>query len=206
MEYASNVSACKFNHDKNALKYEKQYSKLGVVCTGIPGYTCIYWYILSWQIEWSAHKLLIFVYRILCKVCGLCMHAYSDIGKSPSSMKILGVIDSIYHGYLRISTDIQGWEWESLGCPRISKDIHFHPGISRWYTFQMSPGQALSLQSPAAAHTLGNGQSTYSTGKVWVSLCVDRIFGACCFLFWAWEFRQCMLLLPQQQQQPLQYW
>ncbi len=34
-KYAWNMYACEFNHDKNALRYEELYFKLGVVCTGI---------------------------------------------------------------------------------------------------------------------------------------------------------------------------
>jgi hypothetical protein len=122
MEYAWDLYACKFNHVKNTLQYEKLHSKIGVICTGI-SQKCILVYTGTYLVD-KVNGLHIthffnFGYMIRCKVCGTCMHTYSNIRKIPSSMKIQGVIVSIYPG---ISCDILGSKWVSWdisGYPRI---------------------------------------------------------------------------------------
>jgi hypothetical protein len=137
MEYAWNMDACKFNHDQNALKYEKHYSKLGAVFTRRSQDILVY--TGTYQVDKVNGLHIVFFNfdcRIQCKVCGRCIHAYSNIGKSPSSTKILGVVVSTYPG---ISLDIMGYPRMRMGIlyPGISQHTLSHPGISRWSAFQM---------------------------------------------------------------------
>jgi hypothetical protein len=102
MDCAWDMYAGKFNHDRNALKYEKLYWKLGVVCTGISQNILVY---AGDKVNGLHIVFFNFDYMIRSKMRGRCMHAYLNIRKLPSNMKHLGVIVSIYPG---IYWDIQG--------------------------------------------------------------------------------------------------
>jgi hypothetical protein len=115
MEYARDMYACKFNHTKNTLKYERLHSKLGVVCTRISQdilvYTGTYWV----DKVNGLHIIFFFTfhYRIRCKVP---FHISWDILRYPS---------------MTLRLDI-------LGYPGIFQDTRSHPGglLSRCWNIQ----------------------------------------------------------------------
>jgi hypothetical protein len=97
MDYALGMYALKFNQDRNTFKYEKLHSKLGVVCTRTSQDILVY--TGTYRVDKVNGLHIVFYtfdHRILCKMCGGCIHAYSNIRVLPSSMKILGVTVSIY--------------------------------------------------------------------------------------------------------------
>jgi hypothetical protein len=115
------MNACNFNQDRNTLKYEKFELKLGVECTVTSQDKTVY--IGTYRVD-KVNGLHIGL-SLLATACvgqchsGRCMHAYPNIRKLPSSMKILGVTVSICPG---ISLDILGYPRKRigiLGYPRI---------------------------------------------------------------------------------------